>query len=288
MRRKVLLVLVPTLILVAAGGIFFFWQKTGRNQTTTPQDVTVPTIINGDLVLPKVSTMAGNLAPTLSPMAARLGVTSANLIGIYDSSGQKLTALRIIGETTNVGGKVVTAISPYIRFFDKEDKVVGQKIGRVSDNITFFDLLPGVMSYYDVTVDSPPVADKLEIVLNVASASDSAVFDSLKIASRAAEKKIATYQGSASDSAGQKVEYYTVTGQVVNILSDPVSDIAVYAWVKDTEGKVFSFGRQDFKNDLLSPRDKLDFKITLLPLKLDQKYDSFEVAAWGKRYRLNL
>ncbi len=286
MRRNLLLLLVVVLALVGIGLWFFFRQRDGKSKEEVV-DVSIPTIVNGQLVLPKVATTEGNIQTTLNA-TARLGVNSANLIGIYDNQNQKLAALRIIGETTNVGTKVVTAISPYVRFLDPEGKMVGQKIGRLSDNFTLYDFLPGARSYYDVTIDNPPTADKLEIVLNVSSSSDSATFDDLKIASRSVEKKTATYQGSASDSAGQQIEYYTVTGQVVNTLTDPVSDISVYAWVKDTEGKVFSFGRQDFKNDLLSPRDKLDFKITLLPLKLDQKYDSFEVAAWGKRYRLNL
>jgi DUF971 family protein len=137
-----------------------------------------------------------------------------------------------------------------------------------------------------VTVDSPPAADRLEIVLNVSSATEAASFDELKIASRSMEVKTATYQGEATESGGEKVEYYSVAGSVVNILSDPVSDITIYSWARNKEGKVFAFNRQDFKNDLLMAGDKIDFRILLLPLKIEGEFDSYEVAAWGKRYRL--
>lgn len=287
MRSRLLLLLLVVLALVGAA-VFFLWpRQINLKKEGKITDVSFPAIVGGELILPKVATTAGSLGSTFNKTTARLGVNSANLIGIFDSS-QKLSALRIIGEMTNVGTKVISVISPYVRFLDKDGGVVGQKIGRTTDNFTLFDVLPGTTTYYDVMVDSPPVADKLEIILNVVSSSDSAMFDSLKIASRSVEIKTATYQGSASDSAGQKVEYYSVSGRVVNTLSDPVSDISIYAWIKDKDDKVFAFARQDFKNDLLATGDKVDFKINLLPLKVDEKLDVYEVAAWGKRYRLSL
>jgi len=255
-------------------------------------DVSLPTIINGELVLPKLAT--GSAISTLGNKA-RLGIISANLIGIQDSQTQKLSAIRILGEVSNIGEKIVDGMSPLVRFIDKNGKTIGQKIGRLSTGWEFFGIVPGEKTLYDVTVDSPPDADRLEIVLNAASATDSALFEQMKIASRSVEVKTATYQGSgggaqATESAGkgEKVQYYSVTGSVVNTLSDPVSDITIYSWARDKEGKVFAFNRQDFKNDLLAVGGKLDFRILLLPLKNGEEYDSYEVAAWGKRYKLNL
>lgn len=245
-------------------------------------DVSVPTIINGQLVLPKIATESDLTEQSTVNLGKRanLGVISANLVPIVDQ--QKLTGLRILGEMANIGEQTVIGISPVIRFFDVDGKTLAQKIGRISGTWNFFGLSPQEKTLYDITVDNPPQAEKLEIVLNVSSASDSAIFEELKLASRGAEIK------TASDSAGQVVEYYSVSGQVVNTLEDPVSDIAIYAWVRNKEGKVFSFNRQDFKNDLLTPGNKIDFKITLLPFKNNETMDSYEVAAWGKRYRLNL
>lgn len=275
-RQKILLVVGIYSILGGLGilgGVFFF-----RQQKTAPvasNDVTIPTIINGELVLPKT---VSNLSKMET--ATRLGVVSANLVGVFDQ--QKFVGIRIVGEMTNLGGKVVDRFSPLVRFFDKDNKLVGQKVGRNSASYDFFGVGPGNKSLYDITVDNPPTSDKVEIVLNVESATTSAVFDELKIASRSVEIKI------ASDSAGQKVEYYLVSGKVVNQLDQPVSDIAVFSWGRNHENKVMAVGRADFKNDLLMAGDKVDFKIILLPLKDGEKLDSYEVAAWGKKYRLNL
>ena len=255
-------------------------------------EVLAPTIINGELVLPKVGTGSGELADLGKAVPTRLGVISANLIPIMgkDQNGtsSQLSGIRILGEMGDSGNKVVTDFSPVIRFLDAGGKTIGQKVGRLSTGWDFFGVGPNEKTLYDVTVDNPPTADRLEIVLNVAVASEAAVFEPLKIASRSVEVKTATYQGDASNSAQQSVEYYSMSGQVVNALSDPVSDISVYAWVKDKEAKVFAFARQDFKNDLLAPGEKIDFRMTLLPLKANETYDSYEISAWGKRYRLNL
>lgn len=286
---------VLVLGVVFRGKIGSFFQNKGSVAGT--MDVAIPSIINGELVLPKLAT--GSAVSALGGQA-RLGIVSANLIGIADpsaNSGQanRLSAIRILGEVSNIGEKIVDSVSPVVRFIDANGKVIGQKIGRLSTNWNFFGVIPGEKTLYDVTVDSPPQADKLEIVLNASSATDSAIFDVLKIASRSMEIKTATYQGSGSSdqgsesgSIGEKVEYYSVTGSVVNTLTDPISDITIYSWARDKEGKVFAFNRQDFKNDLLALGEKIDFRILLLPLKSGEQYDSYEVAAWGKRYRLNL
>ncbi len=282
---KRLLIVGGVVAVLLIGGLVFLRSRKGGTVSGTT-DVAIPTIVNGELVLPKLAT--GSAAVSALGGKVRLGIISANLIGIADQQTQKLSAIRILGEVSNIGERIVDGLSPVVRFIDKDGKTVGQKIGRLSTGWDFFGVNSGEKTLYDVTVDSPPDADKLEIVLNASSATDSALFDQLKIASRSMEVKTATYQGNASDSAGQKVEYYSVTGSVVNTTSDAVSDIAIYSWARDREGKVFAFNRQDFKNDLLAAGDKINFRILLLPLKNAEIYDSYEVAAWGKRYRLNL
>ncbi len=276
---------------VATFGIYLYktgWRLPNKILSSSDEkiEVSLPTIINGELVLPKVTTDS-SLPQNALANQPRIGVVSANLIAIAGQD-QQITGIRILGEMVGLGTKVVTEVSPVIRFFDANGAVLGQKIGHYSSGWNFFGLGNGEKSVYDVTVDNPPQADKLEIVLNAATASDSAIFDQLKIASRSLEVKTANYQGEATDSASESVEYYSVSGAVVNTLTDPISEISIYAWGRDKEGKVFAFSRQDFKNDLLIAGDKIDFKITLLPLKSNEVYDSYEVAAWGKRYQLNL
>lgn len=289
-------------IAVCLTGVLLLWtwraklvlpNKTADNSGQVA-DVSVPSIINGNLVLPKVVTGGGLTIQGESNLGkqVKLGVVSASLVPIFDPSaisGQaRLSGLRVLGEVSNMGTQAVTGISPVIRFLDTDGAVMASKIARYSSGWDFFGVLPNEKTYYDVTVDNPPQAEKLEIILNAASASDSALFDELKIASRSMEIKTANYQGEASEAGAQKVEYYSVSGQVVNTMPDPVSDIAIYTWVKDGEGRVYAFARQDFKNDLLASGEKIDFKLTLLPLKTGETYDSYELAAWGKRYRLNL
>jgi len=74
---------------------------------------------------------------------------------------------------------------------------------------------------------------------------------------------------------------------VVNPLDSPVTNISIYAWAKNDAGKVFALGRTDFKNDLLGSGGKLDFKVMVLPFQSDQTMSSYEISAWGKRYKLS-
>lgn len=242
-------------------------------------NVTIPTIIDGELVLPKVATPAATVAPK-----SGLGVVSANIIGIY--SEEKLSGIRIIGETLAYGEKTAAQFSSVVKFLDVNGKILAQKIAHLTSGFEFFGLRPGEKSYYDVTVDSPPTADRLEVALNPVYADKELDLYSLKIASSSVETKFADYSSGASGSASSKVAYYLVSGAVENSLSDPVVDITIYSWAKDKDGRVFAFARQDFKNDLLPAGEKIDFKLILLPMRLDFKFDSFETAAWGKRYKL--
>jgi len=290
-------------VLVLAAAVVVFlkfqpWKYFSQAQapiSQLPFKVNVPTIVGGELVLPKVATASDTPWGKIAPKA-RLGVISANLVAIFGSEGRseqsELTGIRILGETQNIGEKFVDGFSPVIKFLDKDSKVLATKIARLSGGFDFYGLSPGEKTLYDVTVESPPKSEKLEISLHGISATDSASVEPLKIGNKSMETKSATYQEKKSTEAaqetGQKVQYFTISGTVVNTYPEPVSEIAIYVWVRDKDGKVFGFSRQDFKNDLLSSSDKIEFKITVLPFKIDQVYDSYELAAWGRRYKLNL
>ncbi len=252
-----------------------------QNKKTVPEtiNVTIPTIIDGELVLPKVATPA----PTVAPKSG-LGVVSANIIGIF--SEEKLSGIRIVGETLAYGEKTVEQFSSVVKFLDKDGKTLAQKIAHLTSGFEFFGLRSGEKTYYDVTVDNPPTADRLEVTLNPIYAEKELELSNLKVASSSVETKFADYSSGASGSASQKVAYYLVSGAIENSLSDPVVDVTIYSWAKDKDGKVFTFARQDFKNDLLPAGEKIDFKLILLPMKIDAKFASFETAVWGKRYKI--
>lgn len=328
--------IIGAVVLVLSGGGFIFKDRLVnyfKNPTInyTVPDVSQPTIVQGDLVLPKVMLEKFNAT---SGKQSQLHVLSANVFGVFDSTAQnpaqsnpfapapapKLVGIRIMGEVGNVGSTVVEEVSPAVRFLDSSDNEIGRKVGRLTPGFSFFGVLPNSQSIYDIMVDEPPNADKMEIVLNTVSATTSAKYDVLKIVKKAIDVKTAVNQqqspskpknasdsGAASQSAQKSVsggpagsegeetqsdttsapteiEYYTVTGSVQNSLSDPVSDVSVYVWVKDGDGRVFSFGRQDFKGDLIATGKNVSFSINLFPFKDGEKYASYEVAAWGKRY----
>lgn len=297
------------IILLSVGGFFFRDRIAGFFRVKSVEyktpDVSKPTIVGGELVLPKVYT--GGVLESKD----RIGVVSAFLVGVSDEKTQQLVGIRILGEIANLSDKIVNEISPVIRFYDDKDKLIAQKVAKITPGFNFFSFKPAENTIYDILVEDPPKADKLEIIINSAGFEKIPSTERLKITSSKMEVKTAKYQSQAdsgqqiadseqSTDSGEatisatsvttpevsEVEYYTLSGSVVNNLVDAVSDMTVYAWVKNAEGKVFSFARQDFKGDLVSSKKKVEFKINLLPFKMEEKMDKFEVAAFGKRYKL--
>lgn len=289
-KRLIIYLGVGAVVLtILFGTILFLSRRTGRAKNPKSPEVAIPTIFNGDLVLPTVSSQ-----PPLNKFAGagRLSVVSANLAAIFDKD--KLTGLRVLGEVLNSGDQTVTSVSPVIRLLDANGNLVAQKIARPTTGYEFHDLSPNDTTLFDVTLDDPPKSDKMEILFNITGASQSAVFEPLKIASRSMETRSTNVNSSDSTStgsgatAGQKVDYYIVSGRVVNPLASAVTDVSIYAWARDEDNKVFAFGEASFKNDLINPGDGVDFRAILVPVRTDEKFASYEVAAWGKEYRLGL
>lgn len=209
----------------------------------------------------------------------------------------KLSGIRVTGEIKNVSKEVIKNVSPVIRFYDSDNKVIAQKIAKLSPTFDFFSFKPNKVTVYDVMVMDPPTADKLEILFKPDGTELVPTFEEIKIASVSVDVKTATYQNSNSSSSSgsasvsgevskEQVEYYTASGSIVNNLVDSISDVTVYVWVKDEKGNVFSLGRKDFKGDLINPGNKQDFSINLLPIRMDEKMNTYEVAAFGKRFKL--
>lgn len=319
LKERFFLVIGILILTIGVGG-YFLWPKISsyflNNRAVKGEafkQVDAPTIINGELVLPKV--YDGGLVESKD----KIQVLSAFLVGVFEESPSapagsfggtlqqqpKLVGIRILGELTNLSNNIISEVSPVVRFYDGKDKLISQKIAKITPGFDFFSFKPGDKFVYDVLVSDPPVSEKLEILFNVAKSEKKPSFETLKIGGAKLEVKTAKYsaqggqarpsENESSESAEatpsaapvvDEVEYYTLSGEVQNNLVDSVSDASIYAWVKNSEGKVISFARQDFKGDLLSPKKKVKFKINLLPFKFDEKMESYGVAAWGKRYKL--
>lgn len=284
------LAILTLLILYASG-------RVGNVKSAKTMDVALPTIFGGELILPRITGITeGNLAkPAVS---GRLSVLSANLAAVF--ADNKLSGIRVVGEVVNDSGRDVIGVSPVVRFYDGGGTMVGQKVARESVGFDFRTVATGQPTLYDVTVDAPPASEKLEIFFNITASTDSAVYKNLLIANRSLETKTANVGGESSaeatDSAAAspaaatepalKVDYYIASGQVINPMPSPATEITIYAWAKDEANKVFALGRTDFKNDLINPGEKIDFKVLLVPIRSGQQYVTYEIAAWGKEYRL--
>lgn len=286
------------LILIIVTTIWFFPSKSvSQKQSAPPEDVVLPTIYEGQLYLPKTVAVSDESNFNKGALG-RLMINSLNLAALTDKDG-KFVGIRVLGEVTNTGNAHVVKVSPVARFYDDQGKLVGQKIAQMSAGFDFPELGASQRSVYDISISNPPVAEKLEIIFNVAQSSFSAQFAPLKITNRQLEEKTTSFNNTrslaATDSSQaaevpsslEEITYYIVSGQVVNSLENPVTDITVYAWGKNEENRVFTIGRVDFKNDLLKPGEKIDFKVLLAPIKANQTLINYEIAAWGREYKFN-
>ncbi len=271
------------LVLLLRSGIFNSVSNPIKNTPpASSKDAVLPTIVNGQLVLPKEQSNLSVAQTTfLKQDKVPLIVLSASVVGQKAQQGDKLDSIRIFGETANKGQETVSHLQPVVKFIDTGGNLVGQKIGKYSADFEFFPLHPGETTLYDVAVDTPPNADKVEIILGGETASPSAGVQELKIESRDFEVKTAS-----NSATGEQVQYYNVSGKVVNTFTDYLTEITIVSWVKDKEGKVFAINKQQFKNDLLPASERLPFKFVILPIRLGSTYDTYEIGAWGKEFKL--
>ena len=215
MLRRVIVVL---LIIIITGGLFIWKYKIDKPVVIKNIDVTVPSIVGGELVLPKVD-LTSNSPPQSGASTLlddQIYVLSANLVGIYSqpqsaSESGQLTGIRIMGEMLNPGKNRVNNFLPVVRFLDNEGNLKTQKIARFSDSFEFYGLDPGSRGVYDVTVDAPSATERIEVVLKPQDGDKTlrpAV--NLKVASRSAQIQTVTAQD------GRKVDVYVVAGEVIN------------------------------------------------------------------------
>lgn len=289
-RKKIIISLgIGTVILIIAiAAVYFFTHQNKNTKTKAVTDVLLPTIIDGELVLPKIDlslkrTATESGANTL--LDNQIMVISANLVGTYSqapsaSEGGQLTGIRIMGEMFNPGKIRITSFLPVVRFLDNGGNLKTQKIAHYSDGFEFYGLDGQTKGVYDVTVDGPPTADRIEIVLKPQDG-DKALRPpvALKVASRSAEIKSISMNG-------QPIDYYSIMGEVINMTDSDVADILVNAYVKDKEGKVFGVNKELFKSDLIRPGETIPFKVMVLPIQSNAIYSDFVVEVWGREYKL--
>lgn len=289
-RKKIIIgtgIAIVILVLTIAG-VFYFTRQNKKTESKTATDVLTPTIIDGELVLPKLDlslkrTATGSGATSL--LDNQIMVISANLVGTYSqapsaSEGGQLTGIRIMGEMFNPGQTRITSFLPVVRFLDSEGNLKTQKIAHYSDGYELYGLDGQTKGVYDVTVDAPPPAERIEIVLKPQDG-DKALRPpvALKVASRSAEIKSISMNG-------QPIDYYSITGEVINTTDSDVADILVNTYVKDKEGKVFGINKELFKSDLIRPGETIPFKVMVLPIQSNAVYSDFVVEVWGREYKL--
>lgn len=251
----------------------FFSSNHFKKENLKTINVNLPTIINGELYVPSstISAKTSNISTN-----SKIGVVSINLAAITSQDGQ-ITGIRAVGEVVNKEHNFINEMIPIAKFIDNQGNIISQKIGRLNANFRFPSIPENGKSAYDVVFEYPPVSEKIELFFNVASASSFPEFVPLKIASRSMEIK-------SVDNEGKKIDYYIISGNVVNPYESSISDISVISYTKDKEDKIYSLGNTNFKNDLLSKDQKIDFKIPLIPFRTDFIYESYEIFAWGKYY----
>ncbi|MDO8514944.1 MAG: hypothetical protein Q7S14_00450 [bacterium] len=281
-KKLIILVLALTAL-----GLTVWKYKIDKPQIVKNKDVSLPSIIGGELVLPKVDLTLNHSQTAQSVLLDnQILVVSATLVGVYSqqqsaSESGQLTGIRVLGEMANPGKNRINNFLAVVKFFDNEGNLKTQKIANFSANYGFYGLDPQGRGVYDVTVDAPPLSDRIEVVLKPQDGDKTAhAAVNLKVASRSAEIQSVTAQN------GQTVDVYVIKGEVVNTTDTGVADIIVNAYVKDTDGRVFGLNKESFKSDLIRPGETIPFKVMVLPVKTDSVYDDFVVDVWGREYKL--
>jgi hypothetical protein len=231
--------------------------------------------------------------------ALSLKVLSANLVAEVDQQTQSppetdstssasaslsptkppiITSLRILGEIENNGTEIVGNATPLITFFDSGGMQIATKVGSWSENYIFPKLKPQQKYFYDFTIKSLPenfVNISINFTPATSTTSATPISEILKIQNRDVEEKI------ASSSAKEQIYYYTITGQMINIGTQPVKNVRVVAYAKDNNGLVFSWASQEFPSDLFSPSQTQNISINLTPFKL-ARMEQLEIFLFGE------
>ena len=302
-RKTFFIRFTVVLVVILITGLLVIWKlKFDKTKETKSKEVNVPTIVGGELLLPKVDLTLSNgsgLTGGGALLEGQIWVLSANLVGIFKQESTapryrigtdsaqteaplpQLSGIRILGQMYNPGKKPVTNFLPIVRFLDNDNNLKTQKIAHYSQNFDFYALDPDDRGVYDITVDDPPLSDKIEVVLKPQEGDKSRRQPVLlRVASRSSEIQPVQMQN------GETVDTYLVTGEVVNITDTSVADILVNAYILDKERKVFGLASEDFKSDLIRPGETIPFKILVLPVKTDTQYDETLVEVWGREYKL--
>ncbi len=203
---------------------------------------------------------------------------SLSLSPTASSKPPTITALRILGEIENNGTQIVENATPLVTFFDSGGMQIATKVGTWGENYIFPKLKPQQKYFYDFTIKSLPenfVNLSVNLTPSTSSTPSTPISEILKIQNREVEEKI------ASSSAKEQIYYYTITGQMINIGTQPVKNVRVVAYAKDNNGLVFSWNKQEFPSDLFSPSQTQNISINLTPFKLG-RMEQLEIFLFGE------
>ena len=248
---------------------------------------------------------ADNAEPTSS---AQLKIVSANLIAIYEETADSETArqpdsqpdsetgeetadsetnqpvsntaprlagLRILGEYQNIGQTTANDVQAIIHFFDEDNHLLATKRAEPASPFRWLPLEPEQISLYDVVVPEPPPSARLQVELKEKKNQDPLPL-SLE------ELKLKENELSAATS--NNVNYHQFKGAIINVSEKTLTNILLYIWLKDIEGRVFAHAIKSFPYDLLAPDQELNVVVPVLPAK-EGKMAVYEVKLWGEEMR---
>ena len=199
--------------------------------------------------------------------------------GLSSNSKLELVGVRILGEYQNVGNMTAHDVRPIIRFYDKTDRLLATKRAEPTSPFRFLPLEPNEISLYDVSVPSPPDSQKFQIELKPVPPSKETASSTLspkylKLKEKSLEDAVATTETGT-------VNYHKFNGTMVNTSQNTLTNILVYAWLKNKDNKVFANGVKEFSHDLLAPNQELEVLMSILPTQLSE-VESYEVKLWGE------
>ena len=191
----------------------------------------------------------------------------------------QLVGVRILGEYQNIGNMVAHDVRPIIRFYDKTGRLLATKRAEPTSPFRFLPLEPNEISLYDVSVPSPPDSQRFQIELKPVPPSKETVSSALS--PKYLKLKEKNLEDAVANTEAGTVNYHKFNGTMVNTSQNTLTNILVYTWLKNKDGKVFADGVKEFSHDLLATNQELEVLMSILPAQLSEM-ESYEVKLWAE------
>lgn len=222
------------------------------------------------------STPSATINPASSSPSSPISPISQNSL-----PPPKITSLRILGEVENNGTQTIKSATPLITFFDRGGMQLAVKVGSWSDNYIFPELKPQQKYFYDFQIKTlPENFANISINFKATGAAEKGIAapkisETLKIMDRQIDEKTAAAQN------GQDVFYYEFAAVMINTGEKSAKNVRAIVYGKDNDGRVFTWGKQEFPTDLFEPQSRQNISLNLLPVK-SGRLQNAEVFLFGE------